>query len=548
MSNVSALFKLFFINDFKQLFAGPSKTNSKFKPWQIIGFICLYILLVGLFTLYGYLVIEGCKGLNRLDLIPPMMILIFALISLTYGLFQVISILYFDKSNRLFLPLPISGIELFVAKTLSLWCSSILFGCIFLIGPIILTLIMVPLSIVQMVIFCITAISISLFPIVLLEIVIMLLMNFTKALYNKRIVQIIGGAIGLLVYFFIVFNSSSSRNDEFNALINLIESIDLNFTGLLYPLNFAINGVRSTIFGEQLINFGIYVLCLATVSAIAIAIANKVYIKSLVAYSFSGSSRKALKVNDKTYQQRSIFGQLIKKELSLIFSSPTYIMQLVVPMYLFGAVIVISIVAQGLQENGLVEVLNVLISLIPMNVKCFILMGIIGVFSFIDYSSSVMISKDGYNAYWMKVIPIIYSTQLFAKIVTCLLLKIPAFILLLIIGLLLKVNGIYLVLILISGFCVQFIMHAAMLAYDANKPYLTWTREIQVVKNNMHVFIGMLIAIGITVASIGIFALVLVDESFLTSIVSIYTMLVLAISYGMYRWYIKSSQKWIFNF
>ena len=103
----------------------------------------------------------------------------------------------------------------------------------------------------------------------------------------------------------------------------------------------------------------------------------------------------------------------------------------------------------------------------------------------------VAISKDGHDAYAMKYLPIPFRRQLLCKMIPDILMSLFSYLSVVLLGMILfKVPVKYLLMSFPVAVCYS-VLHSFLILSDVRKPKLNWTNEIQIVKRNLRMMLGM---------------------------------------------------------
>ena len=149
------------------------------------------------------------------------------------------------------------------------------------------------------------------------------------------------------------------------------------------------------------------------------------------------------------------------------------------------------------------------------------------------YISVTAISRDGQNASFMKYIPVKYMKQIDYKVMPNIIMtSIMSIITVIIAGILIKVDILYLLLILITSIIMGVFQSYVLIIVDLKKPKLEWNSEYAVVKQNMNLIWSVVISL-ISITALIISGVVLENtfNSFiLTGIIALVYLLVTIIT------------------
>jgi hypothetical protein len=153
--------------------------------------------------------------------------------------------------------------------------------------------------------------------------------------------------------------------------------------------------------------------------------------------------------------------------------------------------------------------------------------------------TSTAISREGKNLFIAKYIPVSYTTQLTAKLLSGIMLSTIAIVMMLLVGIILIKPSVYLpiIILFLSLPAVTFICIIGIII-DLNFPKLNWDNEVKAVKQNFNVVITLVIGM-ITAALIGFLVIKFEDYSFAISITS--SLVLLIIDFILYKFIMTKS-------
>ena len=459
-----------------------------------VAYVVLFGYLIALFTFLF-------SGINTMAItyqLPQLSLMILLIMVLSIGLFMMVfamvSTLYYDQTTSILLPLPLSATQILAARSIVLLIDVWMLVILLAIGPLLISTIQFGLTIVQFVLLVFMVFTICIIPSCILGILLMLIMRYSRIFYNKKRVQLIAFLLFFTIYFIFLnqLGSSTTAMDDASVSVTLLSTISQTIGSCYPPLRLALNTVMAPSFIDGLTKFMIYIgLTIATVW-IYFKVGQTIYLKGLVASMLNGGKRKVSRVRDRLFQKHHPIYGYIQKELHTIFSSATFIIQMVAPVYLLTGIMLVSIgigITQG--ETDLFELITMLRCLGIDQWIAFMICAFVLFIASMDYCAGVMISKDGQCASWMRTIPMSALDQSIAKLITAMLIRKPLILLACVVAPLFQVVE------PLSALTMFFILVAHMVVCDvfglwndARKPYLNWTSEIQAVKNNTKVFVG----------------------------------------------------------
>lgn len=280
------------------------------------------------------------------------------------------------------------------------------------------------------------------------------------------------------------------------------------------------SGIQSWLMGGAA--FGITL----ALTVLALMVAHLTYETILGQVGTGGATGRRLKKTEiqKNLRQSSQFLALIRKEKNMTFRSPAIFVNnvlgtMIMPvlMVVFGVIGFVKAAREGGEQMSFLEVIQALsrslTQLPPSESHIWLILGdlILGTAILIFFFqagvllNATALSREGSSAYWIKMIPISYSSQFWAKTVLSLLIGITPTLFLGLILLIVTRPP----LLLWVGFFLSLLLSSLLtnffsLMLDAWSPRLKWDNEQQIVKSSKNVFFSMMLQYALA-ALMGLF-------------------------------------------
>lgn len=493
-----------------------SKRKAKVnRNKSILLVILIMISLIPLTISFGLLVsksIDGLKTINQEGLILNLGFTISSMIVFIFGIFYVMGTFYFSMDIDNLLPLPFRPSHILGSKFIVVVIYEYLTQSIVLLPIIIVYGIKVNVGIMYYLYSIIVFLTLPIVPLVLSSIIVMSIMRFTDVAKNKDRFKVIGGIIG--IFFGIGINlfiqkyigNGANQQELVDLLLkgnnSLVGKLSTMFVNVKYASLGIINSSSISGFLNILLYIGILVLSLI----IFMVLGEALYFKGVVGISETTSKRKKLnneELNKATVKNSSLKTYTIK-ELKILFRTPAYFMNCILSNFLMPIFMLIPIFINS-------EVGN-LINKAAIVLKDYNDAGgvVVIFFAFIIFTTSTSaitatsISREGHNLFVNKYLPIGYDIQIKAKVLSGIIISTMSLILMLgVVAFLLKPSIVILgVILLVSLIGIVFASMIGILI-DLYNPKLNWDNEQKAVKQNLNVFISMLL--GLLFAGISIF-------------------------------------------
>ena len=335
------------------------------------------------------------------------------------------------------------------------------------------------------------------FATLIVSIIMIVLMKTIKLFRNKDIMQI---AISFILVFGIMFSAGKAIEYVFNNAEYIEENQQLilnNINEKIIKINnyfLNINPSANILLSKEILSKFINYLKLIIINFVAlilfIFLGNKLYLKQLLKANFytKKKNNKEIKLN-KRAKRNKIRISYIKKEFKLILKNPLFFIQSVYPVIMMTIMICVLISALVPAYNEILhreEYKEMLESLkFDIEAVCIIL-GVIQITGLFNYTSITSFSREGKNAYIMKVLPIgLYKQFIYKNIPQIVLNIISSIVILIVINFQIPAIGIkYILILFVLSFLITIINSNILCLIDLLMPRLEWDAEYEILKNN----------------------------------------------------------------
>ena len=495
LKNIINLSKIFIIqnNNFNLINKEKNKINIR-SPllWAII------ILFIGL-SYISYEVINYLIKIGKPEIFLNGYFLFNAILIIMQTIILATNIFYYSKNMENILYMPFKPREILLAKFNTL--VSIIYGTelIFALLPFIIYGIYTNMGILY---FINLIISLIIFPIFILLIIssfMMILMKIIKLFKNKDLMQLIISFIAILILFiFINFGIKYIRNDIGNTdtieqtrnMLNLINEKIININNYFI----VINPITNLLIEKNIFKIIFYLIKLILINLIGLIIfiffGNKIYLKQLLKNNYYEKNNKNKKINLKNKLKKNNKNiAYIKKEIKNIFKNPAFFLQQIYPVILttiLSCILIIIITPKFIQFLNIEENKNLLENLsLDIEAICLIL-GLTQFVGLFNYSSITAFSREGSDAYIIKLLPISLYKQFIYKNIPQILINTISTILIL--GTLyFNISGLqnnYIFIIFILAFLLNIINSFILTFIDLINPKINWKYEYEILQNN----------------------------------------------------------------
>lgn len=426
--------------------------------------------------------------------------LILAILMMFQTVLVCTNVFYFSKDLELVLPLPVTPVELLIAKFNTLICKLYISELIFGMIPITMYGLLTKVSILF---YLYELIAFALFPIFLalvISMVMMFVMKISKFIKNKDLFQVIMTLLLMVIIFAVEYKITGSilTNEQQIETIDeqqVLEKI-MNFNDRIKESNkyFLVVNPCVQILTESNIAGFLQIIKLLLINAVTfilfIFIGKITYLKDILkntAYLINKNNKKTnLQKKCKLKSKRKSY---IFKEFKSLFRNPMFFMQCVYPVliWLITLTIMSFILIPKMEIAFSNEEFRKTIGDISFDMTAvYFILGLIQLLFMMSPASLTAISREGKNAMFMRYIPISFYKQFIYKGVPQVFINTVSVIVVL--GIIhyaipsIEIMNILIMFVL--AMLLNIINSYSMLIVDFKRPKLEWDTEYAVLKQN----------------------------------------------------------------
>ncbi|MFD3158495.1 hypothetical protein ACFIJ5_16840 [Haloimpatiens sp. FM7330] len=483
-----------------------SQNKSKIFSKKIVLYAILAIALLPLIMMIG----KGASALydilskfNQEGIILGIGFALNCLIIFVFGIFYAMNTLYFSMDIENILPLPFKSWHIISAKLTTVLIYEYLTEAVFFVPLVISYGLKSGGGLLYYLYSIIVFVTIPIIPLVLSSLIVMLIMGFTGFARNKDRFRKISGLVGLALalgfnFYIQKLSSSSITPEQVNSMINIGNNSFISIVTTIFPTaKLAALGVVNNSSALGITNILMFLGITFAVLGLFLIISEKLYFKGVLGVSETSSKRKKLSSEEleKTSIKQSVLISYTKKELRLLFRTPTYFYNCVIMNFLWPVFFIIPMMAnsnRGLTLSKISSFLNNTSYQGIVIAASFAFMLFVGGANAIAATS---ISREGKDIFICKFLPISYRTQIMAKVLSSIVMGIMSEIIMLIVAIIvLKMPVVTSIIIAILGVLAITFISMIGVFVDLNHPKLKWENEQKAVKQNINPFFQMIIS------------------------------------------------------
>lgn len=574
MNRIIALSKTILKNNtnFFSNFASQKKekksTNNNNRLFILVLICFLFVAITMYFTAYNALIIakynnEGLTNIINWNYIESLLTIIIPFLFIFLFLFLntlVVSIFFLSNDNKLLLSLPVKPFEIFIARFISCLVTAYFLELIFIVPLNVAYLFVINHGFFIIINQILYFICFPFLPIVLTFFITLLIDKIIHIRQHRQFFAIFYPLLTILgVVFLSIGMEKLVPSDIVFDDIASIESIQLSIISLSDSLSFLkpfghfiSNGFIKNNFHGLLTTLLFFLSSLAII-CLASLIANGFYQKSLLCDDDNQRNKRktseCVKIENKKANYKTMY---LSKDYKMIFRSPSAIMNLLLPPIVFIVVFAISIGTVYFSSEQGIEDFNATIAFVQSFISFdnalfpFLLSGLALIISIMILVSATSISREGKNAYLMKIIPIKASTQIHLKMIPGISFSAFLFLILSIsCSILFSLKWYYVLLSLIIMILWSIVANYFMILIDLSKPFLNWDNEVAAIKQNRSSVVSMLIIFGMIII-LSIMGLALYLTSNMTGTIPFIGLIIIALTLiAIMEIYIQKKQETI---
>ena len=489
-SKVLSLSKVILKNSFQNMETAKEVNSNKKSKSMIVLYVFLFLYLAGIVGVFSNSLISELLKIHQEKMFLGVILLAIAGFVLIQSIFSAINLLYYSKDNEYILPLPLKPSQIVIAKTNVLLVTEYFIVAILGLIPLSIYGILTYANILYYIEMVIVLLIFPIIPVLISSLLVLIVMSFAKFTKNRNRFQLIATILILVIVFaasFAMGNTDSSPEElvqmvmKANGMVELVKNA--------FPtLGMAIESLTNINIETQLLNIVLLITTTAVIYALYLLVGQKLYLKGAVGNLSSGKKNKKKIDEKKAFKNSTIFKTYVGKEFKTLLRNPIFFMQCVLPAILFPILIIgMTILGINGESNG--QTVD-FASMFTNKTSIYIGVGILCVIQFFlmfIYISATAISRDGQNAVFMKYIPVKYMKQIDYKVMPNIIMtSVMSIITVIIAGILIKADILYLLLILITSIIMGVFQSYILIIVDLKKPKLEWNSEYAVVKQNMN--------------------------------------------------------------
>lgn len=493
--------------------------TGKRRKWST-GLI-IFVIALGLLSYVApmwalsFTLTEQLRAFDLTDLIPLIIVPIGILMTVVFSIFTVIGMFYLSTDTRILLPLPVKPWQIvaarFVTTLVTIYMVEVLFFIPALTGWVVGA--QAPIDVYGYVLLVLLVTPLA--PTAVMTLLIGVIMSAMPVIKNKdaftyfimffAIALSLGLSVGMQSIFSYLELDPNELATSLQAIVTVLQTTVLRFLPFLEPVYESLIGATAL---DRFVGFLLYFTGSASMIVAVIYLLGIIYIRTVMGMGEAPSKKRKLSQSEWSSHNRdiSVFWRYVGKEIKIMLRSPTYFLNLIFVNILVPAILVVTFVssasmfAEDPDIQALITLLNSIDGSIANGKTVAILLGVMIGFSGLSMISPTAISRDGKNAWVMKMIPVTPMAQVNMKVFWGVVIAMATYLL---IGGAFVYMGIIdllgLLIVFVAFTVIQLFANYLGILFDILWPKLTWDNEAVAVKQNLNGVFFMLIEMALAV-------------------------------------------------
>lgn len=520
----------------------PSTKRQMIVTKILLAFVSLIIILpfVVVSGLFVYTVTNSLVEYNYETIGLEFMCILLCVFTFIFSFSVVLNELYFTGDIENLLPLPIRARQIVGAKVASIFYAESLVQLLVIFFSVVGFFFALGLPFKNFLLGILGMITLPIIPIIYCSIISLLIMSFTRLIKNKETIRKVGLGFVLVILMLFVYFLGALQNFDLELYIEGFVNGDQTFLHVMRGILPHINLFIDTLVTGSVSSLLLYILVNIGFIVVLLGLADVCYFKGVIGLSSKDTASKKSSSNIlKNIKGESPTNSYLKKEVRTLFRTPSYFLNCILINFIWP--IFVYIICKLKFPDLTLSELNNLVTSTDNNTLIIIFMFVIGVSILLPALNSIAsssFSREGKNFYFMKYIPMDYSSQVSVKLLVSFIIafvgvNVFSLIFYLVIGLKVSLSFIFLI---ISFLAILFICSLGIII-DSINPKLVWDDELNALRENSNNFIVMGISIFMFIVLAGLCYLLYKSFGIALAFTSILLILILlnAIVYDLNR-------------
>ena len=473
--------------------------NKKTNLLKTLGLMLLMLFagveLIGGYSFICYKLFGVTKLINHPEIIISFAYVASQVITLIFGLFFILGIMFFAKDSEFLSSLPLPQWQVFSSKFLLVYTNEIILTLVITAPPVIIYGIGTGVG----VLFYLKAFLILLFlpciPLAIASLLSMLLMGAVSRTKHRDAISIVAGLffiVAMIVGQNLLVSKMPSAGMS-QSIANLLQSSDgfIKLIGRYFPPSiWAVLGVTSQT--NSLFNIAAFVLVSLAALLIIVFVSSKIYYAGALSQLETMKQQRSNSRKKLSFQTDSPLMAIFMREWKLLIRTPIYALNSLSIVILGPIVILLPAFSSRTTISPLLKQLT---DITNSGFGMYVIFGLAlaGIlFAAINPAASTIYSREGKTFWISKTIPITPRQQVTAKLLSAFSLSAATAILTIIAAAICYGISVYLAVgAIVLSLIISFALTAVNVIVDLIHPKLIWNSQQEAIKQNINVLFGI---------------------------------------------------------
>lgn len=504
MSKLWTLTKVLFKTN---LFSSGNISNSKKKHNKVItGFLFALLIVFAICSLGVPIVF----ALDSILSVAPLENIIISLIlplagiaTIMFSVFSVVSVFYNSKDIEHLLPMPIKAKDIMMSKFLVSLVNEYYILAMFILPCFIGVGVGIDAGFMYYIYTLIVFLLLPIVPSVIVTFIILLITRVTGIVKNKDLLMYISIFLVLIFaigYNFIIQGFLVVDLDNIGATFGSIEKELLPYCRMIFPFY---NSASRALINFNNLNGIFSLITFAVINLIALLaiywLGDKLYLKTLITN--NGSKKKINKISEGKVKKQSAFSMLLSKEWMIIKRTPIFMLNIVIIIFITPIILLVSLFIgmTGADAEMNLPSVEMVHQYLNEPLAYLVVLTICIFFTCFSLAASTAISREGSNAWVMKVIPVSAFKQINVKVFFACVLDLAGVIVMAVVPIIFyKIPLYYVLSVFVPLTIITMLINYFNIYLDLKRPKIKWSEESVAIKQNTNGLISVLFTIAIS--------------------------------------------------
>lgn len=506
MSNYLSLVKVF------KRSLSMNKANTKQQKMVIttlLILVSLFIILpfVAVSSIFVYSVTNSLVEYNYETIGLEFMCILLCVFTFIFSFSVILNEFYFTSDIENLLPLPVRAYQIVGAKATVVFLAESIIQLLVIFFSVVGFFLALKLPLKNFLLGIVGMISLPIIPMIYCSIISLLIMSFTRLIKNKETIRKVGLGFVLVILMLFVYFLGALQGFDLELYIEGFVNGNQKFLHVMRNIFPSINLFIDTLVTGSVSSFLLYILVNIIFILVLLGLSEVCYFKGVIGLSSKDTiSKKSSSDLLRNIKAQSSTKAYFEKEIRTLFRTPSYFLNCILINFIWP-IFVYVICKLKFPDLTFSKLKNLIIST-DNNTLMIIFIFVLGVSILLPAISSISsssFSREGKSFYFMKYVPMDYSSQIYVKLFVSFIIafigtNVFSLIFYLVIGL--KVSIIFLFLI-ITFLAILFICSLGVII-DSINPKLVWDDELNALRENSNNFIVMGISIFMFIVLAGL--------------------------------------------